>query len=635
MNGPVAEKPAGDGGVGADVVAPPQPPTVVPSVGDDAPKLAAPLPRVAALHSKGGAALRAKSYWLALCAGSMLVATLVSSLAQDALRYDYNMRVPRSLAAAVPAVTAIAGATRLGGGRRLAAPLQAHLLCGVCMFVSFLFIGESAALLPTPVFQALRAARLVPTMLVGFLLLRKRYQPADWAAGLAVAVGIGVLQAGNSHGGVPEVAADAASDDPVDTGGPLAASHLDHGGGSGGGGGMSLLYWVLRWAGAGNSAPVVGTAAAVIALAADGLYGNLQELMVAQYGASVGELSTLPHVLAAVILAGTSMRAAGGVTSATTAAVVEGGSWLPTPGVGLLLALHTAGNVVAALSAMALLARFGATPTQFTAAVCKASTVALAVAFRPQHCTAHMVAGFVIVFAASLGLALQHVWARRRAASDGGGGGGGGDGGGGVDDDGDGDGDGDGSSCGESPQSSPAVTPSPPADPLTLPPSLPPTLPPTLPSPPHGLPPLAPPPRAAAAAVGRGTAARGGGGPRPELVVAGLRRPSVPVLDSVSPLALALAGGGTSVFRQWATADRRLRRAASMGGFDVVAVTTTVGLRPSRSVASMEELAAPVVAEPVTTAGGGGLDTAAASGVSLRPDPSAGVPVRRSVASGL
>jgi len=72
------------------------------------------------------------------------------------------------------------------------APKRAHFFNGLLLFIAFSLSAQAGSYLSTTIFLVLKSVKILPTMLIASLWLRKRFSLLDWVAGLVSALGMGL-----------------------------------------------------------------------------------------------------------------------------------------------------------------------------------------------------------------------------------------------------------------------------------------------------------------------------------------------------------------------------------------------------------------------------------------------------------
>ncbi len=278
-------------------------------------------------------------------------------MCQERLVRDTSWPGAALLGAVVPLSAAVPAAAAGGVCARRAAPLRAHVPIGVALYLSFSLSAISTLHVSYPAYLAARAAKLLPTMAVGAVWLRKRFSNADWAAAALGAAGLALTISSDTGSGA--------------RGG---GGRSDDGGGGGGGSGAA------------------GAALLVAALLADGVAANAQQALFEQYeGLTAREVATWTMGVASAL--------------ALAHAAVSGG--LPAAAAGLAdpaVAVPVAGFAVASFlsnaAVLSLLRDAGAAATSFVSAAAKAGVIALSYASFSEPVPPRQVAGIGLVFAA-------------------------------------------------------------------------------------------------------------------------------------------------------------------------------------------------------------------------------------------
>lgn len=279
---------------------------------------------------------------LALLCGGMATAAVLSTVSGEILHHDAGFHHSRVVAAVIPLGTAAWGTTA-GGFRERRAPVAAHIACAVLIFVAFWLGATAQALLPSQEFLAAKAAKLIPTMLLGSVLLRKSYRWLDWAAaGLAIC-GLIMVQPQHSHSSADGVS-------------------------------------------------VSGAMVVIASLFFDAAYANVQEQVVRAHGAQPSELAACGMGFAAVLFFAVTIPDAdsrAGLWRVVTEAKVAGG-----------LALFAAANVLGAVCGLRMVASFGASAAGFSSIIAKTTALAALLILFPRDVPVKTLVGAGLVFMA-------------------------------------------------------------------------------------------------------------------------------------------------------------------------------------------------------------------------------------------
>jgi adenosine 3'-phospho 5'-phosphosulfate transporter B2 len=273
-----------------------------------------------------------------VCGAGLFLAFELSSFSQEYLQTQLQFRHPALLAAVIPLGSALVGIAS-GGLREHRAPLRAHAAIGGLAWLSFYLSSLSSHYLSFPAFLVSRAAKLVPTMVVGSLWLRKRYLPTDWLAAALAVAGLAACLLADTNQAV-----------------------------------------TVTWQ---------GLAIISVALFLDGLSSNAQEAIFKQFDASSAEVSAYSYGIAALC----SLASGLAFTSLAQGlrAVADSG---PVAGMLLVFALANYGSSAAIITMLKL---NGAASTAFTSAVCKALTMAASYILFPKAIKTAQIAGMALV----------------------------------------------------------------------------------------------------------------------------------------------------------------------------------------------------------------------------------------------
>ena len=131
----------------------------------------------------------------------MFAAFSAQGMLQEHLQATLRFSSPDLLSTLVPLSAFVGGVLSGGLARPRRAPLRAHLVIGLVLWLSFRVTALVPLYLSFPALVAGKAAKLLPTMAVGSAWLRKRYSARDWAAAALAAAGLALALAADSRGG--------------------------------------------------------------------------------------------------------------------------------------------------------------------------------------------------------------------------------------------------------------------------------------------------------------------------------------------------------------------------------------------------------------------------------------------------
>lgn len=302
---------------------------------------------------------------LTLCFG-------LQAFTQRAIQHTPNFHQSTTLlSCCVPLSALLMGVFRgwLFVGTPPLAPKRAHFFNGVLLFIAFTLSAQAGAYLSTTIFLVLKSVKILPTMLIASLWLRKRFSLLDWAAGLVSAAGMGLCL---------EVK-----------------------------GGLDDMRW--RW---------LGAICMVGALAFDGASANAQEAIMRQFGAPREELALYSYGVASL-----ASIAYGLVWRGDLGVGVQ--ALLSNPPLATLFLAYAAASCGATACTLDLIADFGASSFMFISALAKALVTVASMLSEWREgggsnpVSAHQLTGITLVFLA----AALAAYARSRAEAEGGGGG--------------------------------------------------------------------------------------------------------------------------------------------------------------------------------------------------------------------
>ena len=297
----------------------------------------------------------------------LTVSLLLQSHVQEHLNREPLFRAHSSsvLSLCVPLAALIAGVARngiagCGGTAPRRAPLRAHVVLGLLLWGSFFLSAVGPLHLPMPIFLAAKSVKILPTMVIAALWLRKRFKATDWLAAALSALGLILCLTGGSGG-------DAAR-------GSVAAALR-----------RNERYYVPS---------AFGVTVMLGALACDGGAANAQEAIMSHFAAPAAELAAYTYGVA------------------TAASLVHGLGWgsLREGFVSLVNNSNAAAAVVAyafaslgATSATVdLIAHLGASSCMFVSSLAKALVILSSVCLSEQFTTSKKQAlGIFLVFSAA------------------------------------------------------------------------------------------------------------------------------------------------------------------------------------------------------------------------------------------
>jgi drug/metabolite transporter (DMT)-like permease len=306
----------------------------------------------------------------------LTVSLLLQSHVQERLNREPFFRAHSSsvLSLCVPLAALLAGVARNGvagcfGRAPRRAPLRSHFVLGLLLWGSFFLSAVGPLHLPMPIFLAAKSVKILPTMVIAALWLRKRFRTADWIAAFLSALGLILCLTGGSGG-------DAAR-------GSVAAA-------------LRREHYVPS---------TFGIAVMLGALTCDGASANAQEAIMSHFGAPAAEIAAYTYGVA------------------TAASIVHGLGWgslregLATLAGNTPAAIAVAAYALASLGATAatldLIAHLGASSCMFVSSLAKALVILSSVLLSKSFTTSKKQAlGIFLVFAA----ASLAVFARTSAA---------------------------------------------------------------------------------------------------------------------------------------------------------------------------------------------------------------------------
>jgi drug/metabolite transporter (DMT)-like permease len=253
---------------------------------------------------------------------------------------------PLLLGACIPLGTALTGIIS-GGLKQRAGPKTAHIICGAFICAAFWLGAAAQGSLSSQDFLVGKAARLLPTMLLGVLFLNRRFSAADWSAACLAVVGLCCVLVG--------CAAEQSGDGE-------------------------------------NHPPWRGYGLLLTSLFLDSMYANIQENLVKQHGASAAELAACGMGVASVFF---------GLMAVPDSGTHAGLHRVATePPVLLALLLFTIANVIGSVSGLNLVANFGAASAGFASVVAKSVSLGVLLVLFPRQVPPTTFVGIALVFGA-------------------------------------------------------------------------------------------------------------------------------------------------------------------------------------------------------------------------------------------
>lgn len=266
---------------------------------------------------------------------------------QQMLQFDFKFASVTSLV--VPLAALIAGLVRSGCGNvgaRRVAPLRAHFVLGLLNWGSFYFSALAPLHMSMPIFLASKSVKILPTMVIAALWLRKRFRMLDWAAALLAGAGLMLCLSG------------AKARREVERGEPS-------------------LFGVFVMLGA---------------LLCDGASANTQEAVIIKYKAATSEFAVFTYGVASILSVLHGVVA--GDLRAGVARVLVGGD---RAAVGASLVMYAAASTGATWATLDLISNYGASPCMFLSALAKT----LVILSTTEKLSQKQSIGIVSVFAAA------------------------------------------------------------------------------------------------------------------------------------------------------------------------------------------------------------------------------------------
>ena len=259
---------------------------------------------------------------LSLLAAALVLTTLAANASSEVLLHQHGFVYPTLLSLSAPLLTVATSALASArGGCVRRAPLRSHVISGAIVFVSTWSGARAQVSLPAAIFMAAKSARLVATMAVGALWMRKSYAVRDWLAALLAMAGLALTLSGSS-----EV--------------PLASSGVE----------------------------ATGAALVTLSLLADGIFSTYQEQIIWQWGAGTLEVATWSHGTAAALMALYAAAQGGDTTAGLAIAARE-------PAIAGWLALLALSGYCSTLLVLAIVSKWGTARASFALTVAKALSV--------------------------------------------------------------------------------------------------------------------------------------------------------------------------------------------------------------------------------------------------------------------
>lgn len=302
----------------------------------------------------------------------MFISFELSSLAQEYLVHSLQWRNSSWFSLLVP-LSAALGAL-IAAGLRLAppvAPLRAHMAVGVTLWLSFHLTSLAPLYMSYPGFLAGKAAKMLPTMAVGSVWLRKRYQPLDWVAAALAAGGLAIALIGDHSASHQHDGSDATQQHNATM--PSASASSSAGGISPTGIGIMLAALLL-----------------------DGIASNAQEALFSQYSVPPSEIAIYAMGTAGLLAT---------TYSATTGNLMDGIASLQSDSrVAGALLVYALASYMSNVAILGMISWSGAASTMFTSAVCKALMISVSYFIFPKPVAIQQVAGMALVLL-SVGMA--------------------------------------------------------------------------------------------------------------------------------------------------------------------------------------------------------------------------------------
>jgi hypothetical protein len=257
------------------------------------------------------------------------------------------------------------------------APKRAHVFLGLLIWGSAAMSASAQRQLSLPIALALKSTKIIPTMLIAALWLRKRFKALDWGAALLCAVGIMLC--------------------------------LEHtlGGAEGGGGGEPAT------AAGGVGSHWLGVLEMGVALLFDGGSANAQEAIMRQYSSPPQELALFSYGAAAAAALVAGMVQSGSQGLAAGAASVAGQWELRAACAGFV-----AGCCGATWCSLELISGFGASSFMLLSALAKALVTTICIATGKGSVPAQQILGIALVFSATVLSSLAKGFAEQQQAEE-------------------------------------------------------------------------------------------------------------------------------------------------------------------------------------------------------------------------
>lgn len=244
------------------------------------------------------------------------------------------------LGTSIPATIFLVGLCT-GGARNRKAPLLSHVVCGILSIITFQLSALSPLYLNYPTHIIFKSSKILPTMFIGAVWLRKRYGSQDYLAALALVAG--------------------------------------------------LILFVLADASVTPNFNLFGVGVISIALVADSLVGNWQEYLFRDFGASQNEVATYTMgfaFLISIVLGFGFGNDAEGLRETLASSTLS-----------FVVIVFALANYLGTVFVLTMIQRFGVSTTVFTTSVCKATTMALSFILFPKPFTVQHALGALLVAA--------------------------------------------------------------------------------------------------------------------------------------------------------------------------------------------------------------------------------------------
>lgn len=278
----------------------------------------------------------------------LYISFLGQQRAQEQL-FNVDFKFASVTSLVVPLAALIAGLVRAGcmdvGARRVA-PLRAHFVLGLLNWGSFYFSALAPLHMSMPIFLASKSVKILPTMVIAALWLRKRFRMLDWAAALLAGAGLMLCLSG------------AKARREVERGEPS-------------------LFGVFVMLGA---------------LLCDGASANTQEAVIIKYKAVTSEFAVFTYGVASLLSVIHGVTA--GDLSAGVSRILMGSD---RAAVGASLAVYAAASTGATWATLDLISNYGASPCMFLSALAKT----LVILSTTEKLSQKQSIGIVSVFAAA------------------------------------------------------------------------------------------------------------------------------------------------------------------------------------------------------------------------------------------